>query len=160
ENVMSSGGAMAMGVVTSLTGNPVTQLSLVANDVAGNGMMSSNLGGVITVNIGSGTSFSIDSNGVDMTNLPFTPVFDSVTLFKGQFVDADSNTGMMSGGGMGGGMMGGGTLTATDVRLEQQSLSGTVSGYSSSGSQATFTLTLASGAAFTTLSGANAVSVI
>lgn len=159
ENVMSSGGAMAMGLVTSLTGNPVTQLALVANDVNGNGMMSSNLGGVMTVNVGSGTSFSIDSDGVDMTNLPFAPLFDATTVFKGQFVDADSNTGMMSAGGMGGGMMGGGTLTATDLRLEQQGLSGTVSAYSSNGSQATFTLTLPSGSVFSTLTGANTITV-
>lgn len=121
--------------------------------------MSSNLGGVMTVNVGSGTSFSIDSDGVDMTNLPFAPLFDATTVFKGQFVDADSNTGMMSAGGMGGGMMGGGTLTATDLRLEQQGLSGTVSAYSSNGSQATFTLTLPSGSVFSTLTGANTITV-
>ena len=159
ENVMSSGGAMAMGLVTSLTGNPVTQLALVANDVNGNGMMSSNLGGVMTVNVGSGTSFSIDSDGVDMANLPFTPTFDATTIFKGQFIDADSSTGMISGGGMGGGMMGAGNLTATDLRLEQQGLSGTVSAYSSNGSQATFTLGLPSGSACTTLTGASTIMV-
>jgi hypothetical protein len=158
EDVMSSGGAMAMGLVTSLTGNPVNQLTLVANDVSGSGMMSSSLGGVMTVNVGSAISFSIDSDGVDMANLPFTPIFDATNIFKGQFVDADSNSAMMS-GGMGGGMMGGGTLTATGVRLEQQGLSGTVSAYLSNGSQATFTLTLPSGSAFTTLSGANTVVV-
>ena len=164
ENVMSSGGAMAMGLVTSLTGNPVTQLTLVANDVGGNGMMTSNLGGVMTVNVDSGTSFSIDSDGVDMTNLPFAPAFDATTIFKGQFVDADSSSGMMSGSGMGGGMMGsgmmgGGTLTATDIRLEQQGLSGTVAAYTSRGSQATFMLILPSGSAFTTLTGASMITV-
>lgn len=159
EDVMSSGGAMAMGLVTSLTGNPITQLTVVANDVAGNGMMSSNLGGVMTVTIDSGTSFSIDSDDVDMTSLPFTPTFDGTSIFAGQFVDADSSSGMMSGGGMGGGMMGAGTLTATDLRLEQQGLSGTVSAYSANGSQATFTLSLPSGSAFMTLTGASTITV-
>jgi len=158
EDMMTSGGAMAMGLVTSLTGNPVSQLNLVAHDVSGGGMMSSNLAGVMTVSIGTGTSFSIDSDNVDMSNLPFAPTFDSTMISKGQFVDADSNSGMMS-GGMGGGMMGGGTLTATDLRLEEQGFSGTVSGYIASGSQATFTLTLPSGSAFTTLTGTNSITV-
>ena len=159
EDVMTPGGAMAMGLVTSVTGNPVTQLTLVANDVSGNGMMASNLGGVMTVNIGSGTSFSVDSDDVDMTNLPFTPTFGGTTISMGQFIDADSNSGMMSSGGMGGGMMGSGTLTATEIRLEQQGLGGTVSAYTSSGSQATFTLTLSSGSAFTTLTGASTITI-
>ena len=60
---------------------------------------------------------------------------------------------------MGGGMMGGGTITATDCRLEQQGLGGTVSSYSSNGSQATFTLKLASDSAFTTLTGATTLTV-
>ncbi len=60
----------------------------------------------MTVNVGSGTSLSIDSDNVDMNSLPFTPTFDSNSISKGQFVDADSSSGMMSGGGMGG-MMGG-----------------------------------------------------
>ena len=158
EDMMTSGGAMAMGLVTSLTGNPVSKLNLVAHDVSGGGMMSSNLAGVMTVSIGTGTSFSIDSDNVDMSNLPFAPTFDSTMISKGQFVDADSNSGMMS-GGMGGGMMGGGTLTATDLRLEEQGFSGTVSGYVANGSQATFTLTLPSGSAFTTLTGTNSITV-
>ena len=49
---------------------------------------------------------------------------------------------MSGGGGMGGGMMGG-TITASEIELEQQGLSGTVSSYSSTGSQATFTLSVA-----------------
>ena len=159
EDMMSSGGSMAMGLVTSLTGNPVSQLTLIAHDVTGSGMMSSNLGGTMTVSVGSGTSFSIDSVNVDMSNLPFTPTFDSSTISRGQFIDADSSSGMMSGGGMGGGMMGGGTLTATDLRLEQQGMAGTVSGYAANGSQASFTLTLPSGSAFATLTGANTITV-
>ena len=159
EDMMSSGGAMAMGLVTGLTGNPVSQLTLLAHDVAGNGMMSSNLGGTMTVNVGSGTVFLIDSDNVDMSNLTFTPTFDAVNISKGQFVETDSSSGMMSGGGMGGGMMGGGTLTAADVRLEQQAMGGTVSAYTANGSQATFTLTLPSGSAFTTLTGASSITV-
>ena len=150
---------MSDGLVTSVVGNPATQLTLVAHDGAGNGMMPSNIGGAITVNMDSSTSFAIDSDGMDMSNLPFTPVFDGTTVFKGQRVEPDSSGGMMSGGGMGGGMMGGGTITATNLRLEQQGLGGTVSAYSSNGSQATFTLTLAPDSAFATLTGATTLTV-
>lgn len=158
QNVMSPGGVMSDGLVTSVVGNPTTQLTLVAHDGAGNGMMPSNIGGAITVNMDSGTSFAIDSDGMDMSSLPFTPVFNGTTVFKGQRVEPDSSGKMMSGGGMGG-IMGGGTITATDLRLEQQGLGGTVSAYSSNGSQATFTLTIAPDSALATLTGATTLTV-
>lgn len=56
-------------------------------------------------------------------------------------------------------MMGGGTLTATLLRLEQQALRGTVSGYSASGSQATFTFALPVDSAFARLTGVSVVTV-
>jgi hypothetical protein len=65
---------------------------------------------------------------------------------------------MMSGGGMGG-MMGGGTISASEVDLEQQGLSGTVSGYTGAAAPTTFTLTLPSDSAFTTLTGSTTVTV-
>ncbi len=160
ESVMSmSGGSMAGGLVTSTTGNPVTQLTLVMHEGAGTGMMGSNLAGTTTVNVSPTATFNIDSDNVDMSNLPFTPVFDGSTVLKGQRVEAVSSTGMMSGGGMGG-MMGGGTIDASEIDLEQQGLSGTVSGYTGSGTPATFTLTVAADSAFRTLTGATTLTVI
>ena len=52
---VGSGGAMAAGVVTSLTGTPPTQLVLVMHDGTGSGMMASNLAGTTTVNVGDAT---------------------------------------------------------------------------------------------------------
>ena len=73
-----------------------------------------------------------------------------------------SSSGMMS-GGMGGGMMGGssmaGTITASEVELVPQGLSGTVATAITSGSTTTFTLSLPSDCAFTTLTGATSVKV-
>jgi hypothetical protein len=64
------------------------------------------------------------------------------------------------GGGMGGGMMGSlGSLTASQLRLEPQAIRGTVSAYATSGSQATFTLTLPSDSAFTTVTGATTIQI-
>jgi hypothetical protein len=159
QSVMSmSGGSMAGGLVTGTTGNPVTQLTLGMQDGAGSGMMGSFLAGTTTVNVGSTAAFNVDSDNVDMSNLPFTPTFDETAIFKGQCVRAVSSSGMMSGGGMGG-MMGGGTINASEIDLEQQGLSGTVSGYSGSGTPTTFTLTVPSDSAFTTLTGATTVTV-
>jgi hypothetical protein len=108
---MAAGGAMAAGVVTSLTGTPPTQLVLVTNDGAGNGMMATNLAGTTTVNITDSTTFSVETRDVDLANLPFTPKFDRASVTCGQRVETISTGQMMQGGGMQG-MMGGGTLRA------------------------------------------------
>jgi hypothetical protein len=162
ESMWGSGGMMGGGIVADITGNPPTQLAIVANNGIGGGMMMSAIAGNITVNVSSSTPYSIDSDNVDLANLPFTPTFDSSTVAKGQKVDVVSGGSMMS-GGMGGGMMGGrtpfGTINASQVRLEQQGLHGTVSNYSGSGSQATFTLTLSSDSSFATLTGTSTVTV-
>lgn len=58
-----------------------------------------------------------------------------------------------------GGMMGGGTIDASEIDLEQQGLSGTVSGYTGSGAPTTFTLMVPADSAFGTLTGATAITV-
>jgi hypothetical protein len=153
-----SGGMMAEGLVNSVTGNPLTQLSIIADNGAGKGMMSSYLGTTLLVNVTSSTSFSFDSSGVNVNNLPFTPVFTAAAIAKGQRVDPESTGGMMSGGMMPGGMISSGTLNASELTLEQQGLSGTVSSYTS-GSPASFVLTLPADSAFTTISGAGTITV-
>jgi hypothetical protein len=159
ESMMSmSGGSMADGLVTSLTGSPLTQLTMGTMDGTGSGMMGSDLAGTMTVDVSPTATFNIDSDNVDMSNLQFTPVFDGTTVFKGQRVEAVSSTGMMQGGGMGG-MMGGGTINASEINLEQQGVSGTVSGYTGSGTPTTFTLTVATDSAFATLTGVTAITV-
>jgi hypothetical protein len=156
-------GMVGEGLVSSITGNPPTQLTLVANGGMGGGMMASSIGGTVTVSLPSGVPYGIDADGVDLTNLPFTPTFDATTLAKGQHVDVASTSGMMSGsggmGGMGGGMGSLGTVTATQVQLEPQALHGTVSNDTANGTQATFTLTLPSDSAFSTLTGATSILV-
>jgi hypothetical protein len=72
-------------------------------------------------------------------------------------------SGGMTSGGMGGGMMGGGsmagTITASEVVLKPQGLSGTIAASVASGATTSFTLTLASDSAFCTLTGATKVTV-
>ncbi|HQR75958.1 MAG TPA: DUF4382 domain-containing protein [Burkholderiaceae bacterium] len=158
QSRMSAGGAMAAGLVTGVTGSPPTQLTLVMRDGAGNSMMSANLASTATVNIGGSTQFSIDADGVDLNGLPFTPQFDRTHLSKGQAVKAWSGSQIEHGHGMGG-MPNSDTVTAASIALEQQGLRGTVSGYASNGSQASFTLTVPTDSAFAALTGATAVTV-
>jgi hypothetical protein len=152
---VGTNGMMGGGIVTAITGNPPTQLTLATNSGQGSGMMASAIAGTLTVTLPAATPYSIDADGVDLTGLAFTPTFDATTLTKGQRVDVVSGTGMMGGGMMGGTR----TLTANQVRLEQQGLHGTVSNYTVNGSKATFTLTLPADSAFTTLTGAATVQV-
>lgn len=158
---IGSTGMMAGGLVTSLTGNPPTQLTLAAGMGQGGGMMPGTIGGLMTVSLSSTTAYVYDADGLDLTGLPFTPDFSAASLAKGQRVAALSASGMMSGGGgMGGGMMGSvGTVTASALRLEPQALHGTVSGYTVNGTQASFTLTLPSDSAFATLTGVSTLQV-
>ena len=158
QSVMPVGGSMVMGVVTAITGNPPTQIVLAARDGTGQGMMSSNLAGTTTVDLGSATSFEIESHDVDLSNLPFTPRFDAASLSKGQSVAAFSGGRMTQGGGMGG-MMGGGTIAASAVQLVPQGLRGTVSAYAANGAQASFTLTVPADSAFAVLSGSRSLTV-
>lgn len=150
DSVLSgmSGGMMAEGLVDSTTGNPPTQLSMIADNGTGNGMMGSYLGGNLLVNVTPSTSYSFDANGVNLQNLPFAPAFNSSSLAKGQRVDPES----------GGSMMSGGTISATRLTLEQQGLSGTVASYAS-GSPASFVLTLSADNAFTSITEASTITV-
>jgi hypothetical protein len=121
-------------------------------------MLAANLAGTTTVNVSDTTVFSIDSRDVDLNNLPFTPRFDRATVTNGQRIETISSGQMMQGGGMQG-MSGGGTLAATSINLGQQGLRGTVSGYTQTGSQARFTLTVPADSAFAKLTGATTVTV-
>ncbi len=152
-----STGMMGGGLVTSITGNPPTQLTMIASSGMGGGMMASSIAGTLSVTLPTSVPYSFDTNGMDLTNLPFTAAFGPTSLVKGQRVEVVSASSMT----MGGGMMGGGigTLIASRVRLEPQGLHGAVSGYTASGTQATFTMTLASDSAFATITGVTTISV-
>lgn len=136
------------GLVTSVTGVPVTQFQMVVQDEESAGSMPA-LGSTVTVNVTDGTNFRFENDDVDLSNLPFTPTFDRNTLGKAQQVEVDTNN---SGTGT--------TVTADKVKLERQALSGTVSGVSSSGGQTIFTLTVAPDSAFALLTGSTTLTVV
>jgi len=162
QSMMNSGGVMGGGVITAVTGQPATALTLVMQNGAGTGMMSSAFAAGVTADLSASTTFEIDEDNIDMSGLPFIPVFDASHIYAGQSVMPISSSSMMS-GGMGGGMMGGsplaGTITASDVVLVRQGLTGKSAAAISSGASTSFTLSLASDSAFTTLTGATTVTV-
>lgn len=162
QSMMNSGGVMGGGIIAAVTGSPATSLTMIMQNGSGTGMMSSVFASGVTVTLSGGTNYQIDQDNMDMAGLPFTPVFDQNHIYAGQSVMPISSSGMMS-GGMGGGMMGGssmaGTMTASQLELEPQGLSGTASAAISSGATTNFTLNLPSQCAFTTLTGATSVTI-
>lgn len=162
QSMMKSGGMMGGGIVTAVTGSPATQLTIVMQNGVGAGMMATYLANGATVDLNGSTLYRMDEDDMDMSVLPFTPVFDASHLYAGQSVMPISSGGMMS-GGMGGGMMGGGstagTISATTLELEPQGLTGTVATTIQGGSAASFTLTPSPDCAFTTLTGSSSVTV-
>ena len=160
QSMMSSGGVMGGGIITAVTGQPPTALTMVMQNGVGTGMMSSYFAAGATIDLSGNTTYDIDEDNMDMSGLSFTPVFDASHIYAGQSVMPISSSGMMSGGSgmMGGGSMGG-TMTASEVALEPQGMTGTISTAVTSGSSSSLTLTLPSDSAFTTLTGATSVTV-
>ncbi len=162
QSMMGAGGVMGEGPITAVSGSPATQLTMVMQNGVGTGMMSSSFAAGATINMNGSTTYAIDEDGVDMTGLPFTPVFDANHIYAGQSVMPISSSGMSS-GGMGGGMMGGspmaGTIAASEVELQPQGLSGTVASAINGGVSGSFAMTLPSASAFSTLTGATTVTV-
>lgn len=161
QSMMNSGGVMGGGIITAVTGQPPTSLTMVMQNGAGSGMMSSDFAAGATIDLSGSTTYQIDEDGMDMSGLSFTPQFDASHIYVGQSVMPISSTSMMSGGsGMMGGSSMGGTITASEVVLEPQGLTGTTATAITSGSTTSFTLTLPSDSAFTTLTGATSVTVV
>ena len=160
QSMVASGGAMGGGIITAMTGQPPTQLTMVMQNGAGTGTMASDFTAGVTVDMNGSTTYQIDEDDMDMSGLPFTPLFDAGHVYVGQSVMPISSGGMMSGSGgmMGGGSMGG-TMTASSLELEPQGLSGTIATSISSGAATSFMLTLPSDSAFTTMTGATGVTV-
>jgi hypothetical protein len=153
---MGAGSAMAAGVITGIVGAPPTQLTLAMHDGAGSGVTSSHHGAATVVSIDANTQFSIETIGVDLAGLPFTPAFDRAHLVQGQHIKALSSAQMTHGhGGMGEDH----AVAGARIVLEPQGVRGTVAGYTANGSEATFELMLPADSAFARLTGKASVTV-
>ncbi|HEV2115360.1 MAG TPA: DUF5666 domain-containing protein [Terriglobales bacterium] len=137
----------ADGLITLVTRNPATQFSLLDQDGVGLGMTARWLGGNINVNVTPTTVFSLPDD-INLSNLPFTPVFDATSVHAGQRIEVDTNAGVTP--SLGSALA---TLNASNVELRRQAVRGSVTNYNSSGSgQFTFTLNLSADSYLTLLS--------
>lgn len=150
---MNAGGIMGGGIITDVVGQPATQLTIVMQNGAGASVMTSYLSQILTVNLTPDTEYEIDDDRVDLTSLPFTPVFNANNIFKGQSVLPISASDGMTVSGVSGTA---GTMTASVVRQEEQGFRGTTTTDIIPGGSGSFDLQLLPGCAFLTLTeGAN-----
>jgi hypothetical protein len=153
DSGMMNQGMQARGIVSIVTGDPATQVTLVMHrGMSPGAMMEHGQRGNLTASFDASTRFTFERDRVDLTGLPFTPAFDARSLAPGQVIEVGSSQGMDT-------MMDSYRITAKVVELERQALAGTVSGYSASGSRARFTLLLATDSFFASSSGFTRVDV-
>ena len=100
-----------------------------------------------TVTTNSSTVFAITPQFVSLTGLPFTPSFTSANLTAGQSVGVVTSS------------ITGSTAVASDVYLVPETVGGTVTAIATAGNYTAYTLTLNTGSAFTSLSGASTITV-
>ncbi len=141
--------------MTSVTGNPATSVSLLAQDGTGSGMNSSKIGASFSADV-SGAQFKIDQGNVDTSGLGGIPgapnfPFDATTLKAGQRIEVESTNAVPTTGG---------TIVVDKVKLQQQALNGTVANLTpGSGGTATFDLSLPSDSYLALLSRQTSVHV-
>lgn len=145
--IASTTGQEAEGLVSQVSGVPASQFSIAVREENSPGSVLSPLGSTLTVSLTPSTTFGINTDHVDLSNLPFVPKFDASSLAKAQDVEADTNNPSAT------------AIFAQGVELQEQALIGTVSAYTQTGSQATFVLNFAPDSAFAMLTGSTAVVV-
>lgn len=151
EGVEDMGGAEVEGLISKVVGNPASQLTFVADDGSGSGMDDTKTGSSFTVNV-TGAGYKVGKGNVDTSGiggLPSAPnfPFDDSTVHAGQRIEIESHNSVS-----------GSSLVAEKVKLQQQALSGTVSGLSGA-APTTFALTVAPDSAFAALSGSTTVTI-
>jgi hypothetical protein len=153
EGVEDENGGELEGTITQVTGSPKTLVTVIGDDGAGSGMDAAKLGAKITFDV-SNANFEVHQGGIDTSGiggLPSSPnfPFDANTIHAGQRIAAESRGSVASG------------TSADKVRLEQQAVTGTVSGLSqtTSSGPTQFVLTLPSDSAFAKLAGTTTITV-
>ncbi len=139
----------AEGIVTAVTGRPAVSLKLLVQDEVSAAPSGSKpvLGSEILVTILGSTTYKIDADHVNLSNLPFTPAFNGSSIASAQRVETDVDSPNAT------------AVVPIKVKLQQQSLSGVVSGYTATNGHGSFTLTLSSDSMFAKLTGLTTVTV-
>ena len=117
------------------------QLQMLVREVHGpDGVIVPDVGGALTINANSSSQFHV-SDGVDLTNLDFTPRFDALTVAVGQNVRVSA--------------LSASAITADQLKLAKQSLDGVPADITAGSvpDQYSFRLNLNAGSAFAKLTG-------
>lgn len=142
SETLSATGAELGGLITSVTGTPVTSLGLTTqNAVATTAANAPATGTTVFVPITTSTQFSVESNHVPGS----LPAFDASDIGLGQRVIVDSETQSTNPA----------SVTADKLKLQEQALTGTISGLVGG----TFILTPSTTSAFFSLTGISNVTV-
>lgn len=141
------------GTVNSIRGTTSPyQFTLVQQDATGAGTTANDDGHGINVNLSAAT-FDVDWEGISQTNLGFTPTFGLTTLFPSQYVEAVSDSSLLTTGTNVGTIADSLTtvaaMNATTVTLRKQGIEGTPSSVVvDANNVTTFTLTVGSDSVF------------
>jgi hypothetical protein len=138
---------MLRGPITFVT--PGTSFKMVVMEGLGPSMMpaATAAASVFTVTTTSSTVWAITPQFVALSGLPFTPSFSPTNVVAGQSVGVIASS------------VSGNTATANNVYLIPQTVGGTVTAVTPGTHFTAYTLTLASGSAFASLSGATTITV-
>jgi hypothetical protein len=112
--IANANGEEAEGLITQVIGTPATQFNIVVRDEATSGSVFPALGSMLTVNLAQNTLYNINTDHVDLGNLPFVPKFDATSLAKAQNVEADTDNPSST------------SVIAQAVELQPQAIVGTV----------------------------------
>ena len=154
EGIEGQNGAEIEGVITQAT--PQTSFTLVVQDGIGSGMDNTKVGATFTTDVSglNASKYVIDDRGMDFSGLTVPGAsfpFDATTLNGSQRVEVDITTAVPAAPG---------NVVADKVRLEQQSVGGTVANFvAGTGGNATFDLNLPADSYVTTITGETVVHV-
>jgi hypothetical protein len=153
EGLENQNGAELEGIITQMSGSLLT---VTAHDGSGMGMDNSKVGATFTVSISglSASKFTVDQgNNFSGLTLPSPPnfPFDGTTIHQGQRIEVEATGSVPPASGM---------ITADKVKLEQQTVRGTVANFVAGGNgTATFDLILPADSHLAIISGQTVVHV-
>lgn len=154
--MMGAVGAMGGGIVTSVIGQPATELTIVMQNGAGASVNTDYLSKTITVALTDKTTYEMDTDRVSLDGLPFAPSFDASHIFAGQSVLPFSDDALVPNPSCDPAC---GTITASTLRLREQGFRGTAPVAINPGTVTSFILTIPADCAFTALTGATEITV-
>jgi len=148
----SSGKKLLLGPVTSrtptATGTAATSFDMVIRQLVGNG--TANAVETVDVSVTGSTSFILPPRyALFATALPFTPSFNSSSIFAGQHVAVVTTTAGVTSG----------AATAATVLLQPQTITGVITNIAPSGSYTVYTVTLPAVSWLATVTGQSTVLV-